>query len=373
MGVRLLFLIIWFCFSFFWAGAQSGNPFELLNGNRDSISVISNDTIAIDTNNIIDTIVENQEIIAEIPATTAEIVTNPEAQLDTMNQLVNIQSNPFELKMGSNVTGPLSSEERSEGTLEPEMDTTNSQSVFQDSIGETNPTTQTVQENTIEQILLDEKPIPESRNTFVFWISLLSGLLLSILFTGNRKILNEMMKSLSNINYMKLFQKEERNGGSISFFILYVIYVLNAAIFLRFVLIQFEVPLFNYKLIYLIGIVAGMVVLRHLSLSVVSYLRKRLPDAISYSFIIIIINSLMGLILIPINLMLAFGPNNLVKNIVFLGLFLLVLAFILKWFRGFVNSARIILGDSFHFLLYLCTCEIVPIFICIGFLRNLIN
>jgi len=102
-------------------------------------------------------------------------------------------------------------------------------------------------------------------------------------------------------------------------------------------------------------------------------LRKRLLDAINYSFIITTINLIVGLILIPINLIIAFGPEFLVNKTIIFGLVIVALTYLLRWLRGFLNSLRIIIGDSFHFLLYLCTCEIVPVMIIIGYVRSLIN
>lgn len=233
---------------------------------------------------------------------------------------------------------------------------------------------ETILDEIISEVSQPKVPVPnQSKNILTFIVALVSGLLLSIVFTSKRIILSEINKSLRNMNYMKLFLKDERNGFSLPFVLLMGIYALNVSVFIRFLSIYFEVAILAYNFWFILTVVILLLVVRHLSLTFISYLRKRLPDALQYSFIIMMINTIVGLVLLPINLLIAYGPEAMTTRVMYFGVFLVISLWILKWLQGFLNSIRIILGDSFHFLLYLCACEIVPILICIGYVRNLIH
>jgi len=360
VGVRLFYVLILLVCFVESVHAQQVNPFELYQGTSDTVNVSPGlDTLpaVVDSNLIFDTLYSETASSLPLPTIASkETIIAPEIS-ESPNLIPQHEINPFELS--EEINSPI------EVKTLPVQET------------QVPDSTNQIAHNPIEQDQHEQEneytSLPEKKNTLVFIISLICGLLLSFLLTVNRKILGEIIKSLSNINYMKLFQKEEQNGASVSFIILYIIFILNAAVLLKFAFMEFEIPLFGYNFYKFVIIVTLIVLLRHFSLNVVSYLRKRLPDAINYSFIIAIINGLVGLVLIPINLLIAFGPEIMTRNVIILGLIVMVLAYMIKWFRGFINSARIILGDSFHFLLYLCTCEIVPIFICIAYVRNLIN
>lgn len=220
---------------------------------------------------------------------------------------------------------------------------------------------------------MGSKPKPKANNIFVFWMSLISGLLIAIVLNSKRNIFTKILQALRNSNYLKLLQKEEFNGLNVRFILFNLVYVINMSIFLWFVFVYFEWPVLNYNIFLISIIVLLSVVLKHLSLHVLSYLRKRLPDALNFSFIIILNSSLTGILLIPINLMLAFGPENMFYQLIVAGIILIIISLLFRSFRGFVNSIRIVFNDSFHFLLYLCTCEIVPMLILIAYVRNLIN
>lgn len=219
-----------------------------------------------------------------------------------------------------------------------------------------------------------EVPVPaKSKNLLVFWASLFCGLLVAVSLNAKNNILLEIWKSFRNLNYMKLLQKEHKNGWSSPYIILYIVYLINISIFVRFLAIKYNVPLFRYSLWKIALVVTVLVSLQHISLYVIAFMRKRLSEPLNYNFIIITINIMTGLILLPINLFIAFSNDSISSAAISGGLIILSLSLVIRWFRALVNSLRIIIGDSFHFLLYLCSCEIVPIIIVVGYVRNLIN
>ncbi len=354
--MKYLLSIILISFVFLNASAQGINPFEL----RDSIINENVSKVVKDlTTNGYSSNLEASETANNIsqsePTDTEERV---------ISDVENFSTNPFELKELETSIEVVDSIELSTADIDEKE--TDSSSVLIPVVDQVTMNDKTISKSTI--------PLPrKGSNTLAFVIALISGLLLSIVFTSKRSILSEIKKSLKNTNYMKLFLKDERNGFSLPFLLLMVIYVLNISVFIRFLSFYFEIPILDYSYWYILLFVNVLLIVRHASLTFISYLRKRLPDALQYSFIIMMINTIAGITILPVNLLIAYGPESMTTRFMYLGIIIIVSLWILKWLQGFLNSIRIIIGDSFHFLLYLCACEIVPILICVGYVRNLIH
>ena len=79
----------------------------------------------------------------------------------------------------------------------------------------------------------------------------------------------------------------------------------------------------------------------------------------------IVFNILLAVILIPVNLGLAFGPDAVHGILIFLGVGSLLLLYALRQFRGVVISSDVIAENPFQFFVYLCAIEILPILVLI--------
>ena len=346
--------------------AQSSNPFQLFSA-IDSNIVEKN----IEVIDIQDSLSSDSQVLTIIEPT---VIISQGEQQPVIEENGQNQTNPFEL-ISKVKDGVIAQETDNPNTSS--ADTSNSVPIVESLFSKealAKDSSQVDLKNEGSSLGKIAKPPPAKRkNLIVFLITLFCGLLLSVAINSDRNILGKIGKSLRNLNYMKLLQKEEKNGLSGGFVILHIIYIINAAIFLRFICLYFSIPFMNYNLYGILLTLSILLILRHFSLIIISFLRKRLPDAINYSFIITTVNLILGLVLIPINLLIAFGPEFIVNKTIIFGLVIVALSYLLRWFRGFLNSLRIVLGDSFHFLLYLCTCEIVPVMIFIGYVRSLIN
>lgn len=354
--MKYLLSIILISFVFLNVGAQGINPFELRDSiiNENVSEVVKDSSTEVNSSNL---------AVSETPANISQ--SEPaDTEEKAISEVENSFTNPFEL---------IESDTSIEIVDSIELSTADIDEKYNDSTSVLTPLEDQVTKND-KTISKPTSPLPsKGSNTLAFVIALISGLLLSIVFTSKRSILSEINKSLRNMNYMKLFLKDERNGFSLPFLLLMVIYVLNVSVFIRFLSIHFEIAILDYSYWYILLFVIVLLIVRHASLTFISYLRKRLPDALQYSFIIMMINTIIGLTILPVNLLIAYGPESMTTRFMYLGIIIIVSLWILKWLQGFLNSIRIIVGDSFHFLLYLCACEIVPILICVGYVRNLIH
>jgi hypothetical protein len=120
---------------------------------------------------------------------------------------------------------------------------------------------------------------------------------------------------------------------------------------------------YNFWLLYCYSFIALAVVylIKYLSLKFVGWLFNITATAQGYIFIVFMINKIIGIYILPFLILLAFTDNSIYEvSFIFsyLGVFaLLAYRFILSY--GLVqNEIRL---NPFHFFLYLCAFEIVPL------------
>jgi hypothetical protein len=369
-GQAILYFFILLFFSLYSGNAQQVNPFELRTGTDTQVNK-KDSTSNIDTGNFNITVIEDslsKPVITEdveIPEFSVPPVEEPTAISETQEvNEVDENRNPFALINGTDNDEGI--QQDTANTLEI-IDTS---AISIDSLGIDQELGVPVES---ESIINKKKPeIPKSRNLIVLWASLFSGLLIALSINSKRNLIVEIWKSFRNLSYMKLLQKEQKNGWSIQYILFYVVFLINISIFIRFLCIHFKLPLLGYSYIKILIFVFAIIAIRHLCIYVISFMRKKLNEIIQYNFIIISTHIFTGLVLIPVNLCLAFASPKIALFMLYAGLSFVTIAYLSRCFRAFMNSLRIVLSHSFHFLLYLCSCEIVPILILIGYLRNLI-
>lgn len=240
----------------------------------------------------------------------------------------------------------------------------------------------------IGDLALESNPLPESKTSwfsklkpkkvdnldreyslnFIFWILMASLLILAAVINLKRKSFLNLYRAITNDNYLKLLQREENNGSSFFFLLLYFLFFLNAALFVYQVLInKFEIK--GYKL-FLFLFVALLVIylVRLISTFMLQVTFPLEKEAKQYNFTIIMFNIIVGLLLIPVNILTAYAPFG--PKMIYVGIAIIVLFFGLRQIRGLFIAARIKGMSYFHFFIYLCTFEVAPVFWIISFVKN---
>jgi hypothetical protein len=90
----------------------------------------------------------------------------------------------------------------------------------------------------------------------------------------------------------------------------------------------------------------------------------------SYIFIVFMVNKVMGVLLVPFLLVLAFGGLKVVNLAVMLSLVLVGLLFTYRYFVSFSAVRSKLKVSVLHFLLYLCAVEILPLLLMYKLLVN---
>lgn len=211
---------------------------------------------------------------------------------------------------------------------------------------------------------------PKVSNTFIFWIMLFSWALLALVLGNRRDILPKLIQSVFNENMLKLTKKQDGERLNLHFTIIYLVFFINASVFIYLILKNSGGLAGTKYWFYILCIIILVYLIRHIMLSVTGWIFPLDKATSLYSFLIMVLNLVTGLLLIPVNLGMAFGPESVFHPAMITGLVFIILALLLRYFRGFFISANYIFNNIFLFFVYLCTFEIAPILIGIRMLKQ---
>ncbi len=118
-----------------------------------------------------------------------------------------------------------------------------------------------------------------------------------------------------------------------------------------------------YTLLSYIGIVAGLFITKHIVLNILAATFPIKKSILQYSFMIIIFSIILGLFLVPVNILLAFAPEGFRRPVIYIAIACIALIYLFRAFRGLFLSSKFISMHKFHFFMYLCTVEIAPLMV----------
>ena len=211
--------------------------------------------------------------------------------------------------------------------------------------------------------VLSETKMGSSRS-FLVLVGIIDFVLLTILVVLFRNYFFRVYNGFVNDNLLGQLYRERATGFGIPFLSLYTLYFFNLG-WLVFLGMKFYGADFSYsdtRLLWLciLGVMV-ITILRHLVLSFIAFAFPVDKEVRLYSFSINIFNVVVGLVLIPINLFVAMAPSNLARGFLYIGFVVVILIYLFRSIRGLLIANRYLTFYKFHFLLYICTVEIVPL------------
>jgi hypothetical protein len=194
-------------------------------------------------------------------------------------------------------------------------------------------------------------------------------LLLTIIVNINKGLFRKIYRASLNENFSALLYRERKHSAlNYLYSIAYLIFFINVGMFLY--LIQFLRGGDNqitYALWFLTLIPIVIYLVRHTVMYVLAFVFPIKKEINQFNFNIIVFNIMIGLLLIPINLFLAYGHPILHLPLLYVTLFILAGVYIFRQLRGVLNSSAIISTNVFLFFIYLCTVEILPLVVLLKF------
>ena len=120
----------------------------------------------------------------------------------------------------------------------------------------------------------------------------------------------------------------------------------------------------------MVGIVCLIFIGKHLLLFIVGYIFPIQKELGLYNFTIMVFGIISGLLLLPINIVIAYVPMEIGKVVVYLSLGAIIAIYLFRIIRGLSIGSKYLVLHKFHFFIYLCTVEILPVIVLLKILDN---
>ncbi|MEM1120306.1 MAG: DUF4271 domain-containing protein, partial [Bacteroidota bacterium] len=209
----------------------------------------------------------------------------------------------------------------------------------------------------------------ETSKNYLFWVLLALLAFLTTVITLSRKRLEQVRRAFYNDNYCRQLHRANQGRFSLGYFLLYLLFFMNFGLFFFLAARQFNLNVsnsFGTLVLVCLGVILVFVG-KHLLLY---FLEQTFPfgkEIKLYSFTIMIFSIVLGIILFPINVFAAFSPESLKSIIIIGGLGAILATYSFRSLRGISIGSRYFMLHTFHFLLYLCAVEILPIVVVLKF------
>ena len=202
---------------------------------------------------------------------------------------------------------------------------------------------------------------------FLFLMLIAATILTTLTISSNKSLVNNILRAVLNDNYLNLMYREQKKTGTFHYYILYFVFAVNAGLFLYFLLSRVifndGVPLL-WQCVFLIGLVY---VCRHLFMTYMAHVYSFHKEVEQYAFTILIFNIFLGLLLLPINVFVAFSPEPIGSFFLYIGLTIVLIVYVFRQLRGIFISSRLLINNKFYFLLYICAVEIAPVLLLVKY------
>lgn len=217
------------------------------------------------------------------------------------------------------------------------------------------------------------EPLPEikplvsdGKDRFNFFVTLLQLLLLASLITLLRSVLGRTFQAFARENLFNQLYRERQGQGPLPFALLSTLFYLNAGWFILHIIQEYNIRLTLgpvQQLGLIVAIVLGLFLLKHFLLVILGYIFPIREQIDRYRFLITVFSIVIGIVLLPINLLLAYGPAGIGSGLIWAALIIVLLMYLFRSLRAMFIANQKVSLFSFHFLLYICTIEIAPVLI----------
>ena len=207
----------------------------------------------------------------------------------------------------------------------------------------------------------------ETNKNYLFWTFFIVLAFFTTVVALARKRLEQSYQAFLNDNYLRQLHRVNQGKFSLGYFLLYLLFFINAGIFIYLAGNYYNANLpKNFISIALVCL--GVTIAFSIKHGLLYYIEKIFPiskEIKLYSFTIMIFSIVLGITLLPINIFAAFASEGLTKSAIWIGLGAILAIYSFRSLRGLSIGSRYMMLHSFHFLLYLCAVEILPVLILI--------
>ena len=218
--------------------------------------------------------------------------------------------------------------------------------------------------------LFELRSKPSEVRSMLFWFLLFLTLLLAIAVNLNRGIVAKLYKTSFNLNLFNMLYRENREENRLIFPLLNLLYVAAMSTFAYLASIAFKESNYSFLLLLFAAVMTGVYLVRYVSLRLLAFIFGLDKAVDHYMFNIVCFGSLMAIIFIPIDFIVAFSRPDWARSIIVLAVVFYALAYFFRQTKEILASANLWSRSVFHFLLYLCAFEFAPLVFLIVYIHR---
>lgn len=232
--------------------------------------------------------------------------------------------------------------------------------------------TPTTDSNTTKAKTMLEQAAPSLLNretyskNFLFWVFLFTLSLMALVVANARSSIRDAYQALLSNNALRQIYRLQAGWGNVAQMALYGLFLFNAGIFAFLMYYRFvgKPPMNQFWTFTfcLLGVSLAFLV-KHTILYIVSSVFPIAKEVKLYNFIIITAGILLGLILLPLNIFIAYSPEVLGNLLTYTAFGAIGIVYLVRSLRSLSVASPFLATDQFHFLVYLCAVEIAPLLI----------
>jgi hypothetical protein len=197
----------------------------------------------------------------------------------------------------------------------------------------------------------------------VFYI--LAGLLLclALIRLGFSRYFTDIFRLFFQPTFRQKQTREQLLQGSFPSMLLNLFFVLSCGTYISFLLVHYHMVdenfwwLFLYSTIALIVLYAGKFIL----LTLAGWVFDVKEATETYLFAVYLINKILGVVLVPFILIIAFSRYQVTEVAITVSLLIISALFIYRYIVSFAPVRREVSVSPLHFLFYVCAFEITPL------------
>ncbi len=222
---------------------------------------------------------------------------------------------------------------------------------------------------------VDTNPIRPYRN--MDWlIYLMAGvlLILSVIRLAYRKYFSDLFRAFLNPTLSQRQLKDQLSQSPFPNMLLNIFFAIVLGLYFYLVLYrqqvfpQAEPWLLIPGLIVMVAVVYGF---KYVMLRFCGWLFGNSELADAYIFILYLINKILGVLLVPFLVIIAFCTPEIARTFLYISLFFIVLLIIYRYIRSYSLVRQYLSFSKLHFFLYLCAFEVAPVLILTKVLQNI--
>ena len=197
-------------------------------------------------------------------------------------------------------------------------------------------------------------------------------IIITLIKYNNHKKFNSLLKIFWNSSYLKKYKYEKITYYPFDY-LLQINFVISLGLFVFISNVTYNGNglSFNFlEFLDIIQIIVAFLVLKNLTELVISWFfniqwltNLYLNEKINY-------NSLIGLIILPINVLILYFFNPSI-NLLFIFFYIILLLKLAAYINSFILHQKTIKKSWFYFILYLCTLEIIPYLLLYNFFLSI--